>query len=206
MRKKRTNKALITFIKSPSLGNAKTRIAKVAGGEAAMQIYRQLLAITRDVVLNVDCSRLLYYAQYIDHHDEWSSDHFNKYIQSEGDLGERMKSAFEEAFKLHNQVIIIGSDCPYIDHHIIESAFDSLDRYDVVIGPSNDGGYYLIGMAKPYFSLFDNMPWSTTALFDLTIDKCKQEKYSYHLCPTLSDIDYIEDWNAYLDYVHSDNG
>jgi len=190
-------RSLIIFVRRPELGKVKTRLAAEVGDEKALSIYIRLLEHTKDASLQVDCSRLLWYVDQIDHDDMWSSDDFEKHEQIEGDLGERMKEAFAKALINHNKAIIIGSDCPKLSSEVIEEAFSSLEKHDTVIGPTYDGGYYLLGMKKLHVSLFDNMRWSVDDVFDNTIDRIRQNSLSYHELPILSDVDYKEDWDKH---------
>ena len=91
------------------------------------------------------------------------------------------------------KVIIIGSDCYDLKTEIIEGAFDALSANDVVIGPAEDGGYYLIGMKKRHKNLFENKEWGTSNVLLDSILTIKEQKLSYQLMPTLNDVDTIED-------------
>ncbi|MDP6908119.1 MAG: TIGR04282 family arsenosugar biosynthesis glycosyltransferase [Flavobacteriales bacterium] len=187
------NQELIIFIKNPVEGNVKTRIAASLGNVKALEIYKQLLDITRDTVINVKCGKYLFYSDKIEN-DSWISSIFHKHLQKGDTLGERMKNAFELLFsKQANKVVIIGSDCPELTSEIINTAFNVLDEKDVVIGPAKDGGYYLLGMKKPLSILFENKEWSTDSVFEDTIVDLMENRLTYTLLPTLSDVDNIYD-------------
>ena len=141
--------ALIIFIKNPELGKVKTRIARTTGDEKALDIYFQLSKITRENALllrGVTC--YLFYSDFVDSMDNWSNIIFQKKLQIQGDLGEKMQAAFAEILNLHPRVCIIGSDCPLLSTDILNQAFMGLEKNDFVVGPSTDGGYYLLGMSK----------------------------------------------------------
>ena len=104
-----------------------------------------------------------------------------------------MKKAFEMVLEKHSKVVIIGSDCPELTATIIEDAFHALNTHDVVVGPSHDGGYYLLGLTEFYSHLFDNINWSTSSVFHQTIEKMKTNEISFDLLPTLYDLDTIDD-------------
>lgn len=181
------------------MGKAKTRIATTLGDEAALSIYIRLLQITREVVDGLDgIARFLFYSDEINHSDPWSNAIYSKHLQSDGDLGDRMSKAFATALDTCDQVIIIGSDCPYIDGDIINQAFVQLDDNDVVIGPTFDGGYYLLGMKSQHAALFENMPWSTDQVYPMTVQIIEKMQLDYWVGPKLNDIDHAEDWSAYL--------
>ena len=140
---------LLLFIKNPRLGYVKTRLAASVGNEAALQIYHILLEKTREAALGSEAERWLWYSDEIPENDDWSANLFNKKLQPGGDLGNRMSGAFNAAFEAGAQkVVIIGSDCPEVTGELLEEAFDQLASNDVVIGPTFDGGYYLLGMSQ----------------------------------------------------------
>lgn len=191
--------ALLIFIKNPVKGKVKTRLAKTMGDEEALNIYHKLLSITQTQTMGCNCARYLFYSDVIDTADNWHSNHYLKHIQIGDDLGERMQHAFEFAFKLgHKEVIIIGSDCPTIDAQLLNTALDELKHKEVVIGPSEDGGYYLLGMNKMIPALFEHMPWSQPNLLEQSVQLLKHQQINYHLLPTLNDIDTEADWKQYL--------
>lgn len=191
------NPALIIFIKNPIPGKAKTRIAQTAGIKKAHDIYIQLLEITRGYTTKTQTKKYLFYDQFIDHEDEWEDSLFEKKLQSDGDLGKRMACAFDEISKKHEQIAIIGSDCPYLTSKKLEAAFAVLQKTEIVIGPSTDGGYYLLGMKKFHPELFENILWSTSSVFQKTIEIAEQNKWTIGVLEHLTDIDTEEDWNNY---------
>lgn len=194
MMKKMTNKvALIIMIKNPVLGKAKTRIAKTTGDEEALRIYKLLLAHTRAVTTATHVDRYLYYSDYIEE-DDWSDHKYNKRVQTNGDLGARLRAAFSELSHEYDKMLVIGSDCAEITPDHIHSAAEALDHYDIVIGPVHDGGYYLLGMKGYHPEVITDIDWSTDAVTAQTLSKAKQKDLSYHKIETLHDIDYHEDW------------
>jgi len=111
-----------------------------------------------------------------------------------------MQHAFEFVFKLgHSKAIIIGSDCPTLNINILNEALQQLNQNEVVIGPSEDGGYYLLGMNKMLPELFENMPWSQPNLLQQSIKLLERNKTTYFLLPTLNDIDNEADWKTYVE-------
>jgi rSAM/selenodomain-associated transferase 1 len=188
---------IIIFIKNPELGKAKTRLASTLGPERALGIYIALLGHTRQVVSSVPARRLLYYSSFIDTQDEWSDRDFEKHLQIEGGLGEKMATAFQQAFETETPVLIVGSDCAQLTPDILLSAIDKLKTHDVVLGPAEDGGYYLLGMNRFLPELFQDIAWSTEQVFPQTLAIIEKLGASYGLLPTLSDIDYEEDWDKY---------
>jgi rSAM/selenodomain-associated transferase 1 len=189
--------ALLVFIKNPVLGKAKTRLAATVGDEEAMRIYLKLLSHTRQQASRVKAVRLLFYSHFVDGDDEWDNQYFSKYLQSGEDLGSRMDAGFEEGFRQAGKVVVIGSDCPRISTEIIKEAFLALEKSEIVIGPSLDGGYYLLGMAKHYPSLFEGVEWSTDVVFQQTLARCEALGIRPAILPKLPDVDYWEDWERW---------
>ena len=204
--------ALIIFIKNPQLGKVKTRLAKTVGDEKALEIYLELSKITRE-----NCQMLLqstqllrgqsviqpyvFYSDFINKNDDWSNDIFEKAVQLGDDLGDRMSNAFAFILQNHAKACIIGSDCPTLSAAILEAAFESLDNHDFVVGPSTDGGYYLLGMNAdvPPQYLFENMVWSTENVLPETLKRIKAQHKTVALLPELTDVDEEKDWINYLE-------
>ncbi len=110
--------------------------------------------------------------------------------QIKGDLGEKMLDAFEKSFaaKARN-IVMIGTDCPAITSDLLEEAFFKLKRHDLVIGPAEDGGYYLIGLSKRASFLFKDISWGSGKVFKQTKTKAVEYGLSMAILETLSDID-----------------
>ena len=105
-----------------------------------------------------------------------------------------MGNAFEQGFSLgYGAIVLIGSDCLELNERILLEAFEHLADHDIVIGPTSDGGYYLIGMKKLYKDVFRNKSWSTKSLFEETLQSIKTLGLHVHCLPRLSDIDTEED-------------
>lgn len=187
-------KQLIVFVKNKELGKVKTRLAKTIGDEKALYIYKALLQHTCSTAGKVEAIRKVYYTSFIDSNDEFEGDLFEKRIQTEGDLGGKMYTAFKDSFgEFSDKVVLIGSDCYEITSQIIENAFSALSTHDFVLGPANDGGYYLVGMKNLNKSIFVNMTWSTENVLLDTILQVKALKKTFHLLPTLTDVDEEKD-------------
>lgn len=185
---------LLILIRNPQLGKVKTRLARTLGDAEALRIYLVLLDRTRRAAQDVEATRWLFYSDFIPEEDAWSASDFIKKVQYPGDLGERMASAFQAAFDAGaTKALIIGSDCPDMSGEVLQKAFDALDRSDFVIGPTPDGGYYLLGMKQPERSVFQDIEWSTETVRSRTEEKIQTAGYSCALLPVLSDLDTEED-------------
>ena len=106
-----------------------------------------------------------------------------------------MSDAFSEVFNAgFGQAVIIGSDCLQLQAQVFEDAFAILQYKDLVIGPANDGGYYLLGMKKMHEFIFRNKDWSTDSVLKQTFEDIARHQLSVGLLPELIDIDTEEDW------------
>ncbi len=133
----------------------------------------------------------------------WIGPLFQLSTQQGEKLGDRMRKAFEVTFaEGSKRTIIIGTDVPELDFPTLECAFETLVRHDVVIGPSNDGGYYLLGMNAPVKELFDGVAWSSETVYRETIRRLHRLNLSFAQLNELADIDTITDYKAYQDRMH----
>lgn len=190
---------LLLFIRNPRLGQVKTRLARTVGDAEALRIYRILLEKTRQAALGVHAERWLYYTDATEQGDGWPETDFLKKVQHSGDLGERMHHAFWEAFETGTRkALIIGSDCPGLNPEILGQAFDALDHSDFVLGPTPDGGYYLLGMNQLEASVFQDIAWSTETVCRDTLEKIHTLEKTVTLLPVLSDVDTEEDWLRWI--------
>jgi hypothetical protein len=110
-----------------------------------------------------------------------------------------MVSAFNKALgSPYRSVVIIGTDIPGINGQLLTSAVKSLQEHDVVLGPTVDGGYYLIGLRVPVPALFENMPWSTDQVYALTERKIQALGLSLAVLPKLRDLDTVADLDQFV--------
>lgn len=181
---------LILFVRKPELGKVKTRLAAGIGKKQALEVYNKLLHHTRECLHPLSVQICVWYAGEIEENDLWEG--FEKYLQQGNDLGERMEYAFRKSFlEGASKVVIIGSDNPWLQTHHITQAFDALQHADAVIGPAEDGGYYLLGMRRPFFQVFKNKSWSTETVLKDTLKDLHGKDVI--LLETLNDVDRAED-------------
>ncbi|MEH6535099.1 MAG: TIGR04282 family arsenosugar biosynthesis glycosyltransferase [Psychroserpens sp.] len=191
-----TKNALIVFARNPELGKCKTRLAKSLGDQSALDIYKYLLQHTANIAKNVDASRYVFYSDEINLNDIWSNTYFSKKLQTGNDLGRRMHNAFEELLNSgYEKVIIIGSDLLDLSEDIIEQAFQKLETNEVVIGPAEDGGYYLLGMKILHSEVFKNKAWGSETVRKDTLKDLRNSHV--YLLKELNDIDTFEDMKHY---------
>ncbi len=183
---------VLIFTRNPELGKVKTRLAKTIGDQKALEIYTLLLQKTKDTTQNLTCDKAVYYSVKIRENDIWNENTYQKHQQNGEDLGIRMENAFINAFNTgYEKVIIIGSDLFDLTPKHINDAFEKLNTNDVVIGPAEDGGYYLLGMKKIHPSIFKNKKWGTSTVRKDTLNDLKNNKIT--LLEELNDIDVYDD-------------
>jgi len=202
--------AIIVFIKFPAEGKVKTRLAKTMGNKFAVSLFRVCAEHTFSELLKVEemGSDLFFFCSEqneIEQVMEWAGNNFKYYSQQGRDLGIKMYNAFNTVFKEgYKKAIIIGTDTPDISMNIIQSAISVLDNYSVVIGPANDGGYYLLGFKSKLIDLFSGIEWSTNSVLDKTIEKLNKSNLNYYILDELTDIDTLEDLQYWLKYNKDD--
>lgn len=183
---------VLVFTRNPELGKVKTRLAKTLGDQAALDIYSFLLAHTEAILRPLNCDKAVYYSVKVRTNDIWDEQIYQKHQQYGEDLGLRMLQAFQKAFdQNYDKVIIVGSDLYDLTAKHIEEAFQQLDQHDVVFGPAQDGGYYLLGMKSLYSPVFKNKSWGEDRVLEDSLNDLKNQ--SVYQLEMLNDIDVFED-------------
>lgn len=186
-----SNQLLIIFIRRPELGKVKTRLAQETSNETALAVYNDLLTHTHHITKNLEVDKWVFYTDEIEFEDLWDEGEFMKMIQAQGDLGEKMQSAVFKGFGAgYLEVLVIGSDVEDLSTEIIEDAFEQV-KNQTVIGPAEDGGYYLLGLNEPRTDVFTNKEWGTDTVLRDTLKDLENEEV--FLLDELNDIDYLED-------------
>lgn len=192
----KTKRLLLIFTRNPVLGKVKSRLARDIGAEKALEIYKALLLHTNGITRDMKADKWLYYSGGIPEHDIWNSEVFTKKEQIGEDLGAKMERAFREGFAAgYDQIVIIGSDMLDLQQVHIEMAFKKLNETDTVLGPAEDGGYYLLGLNQELPKLFQNKSWGENTVFKDTL-KDLNDDYSCSFLEILNDIDVISDIKA----------
>jgi rSAM/selenodomain-associated transferase 1 len=199
-RKNRT--AYILFTRNPVIGKVKTRLAAEVGEEEALRIYLLMLHHSLKVVDYFPSQDVKIYI------DEYPEDrnYLGKYkdhlfLQRGVDLGQKMEFAIEEQLLEYDQALLFGTDILELDKDVFALAKDQLKRRDAVLGPSKDGGYYLIGLKRSLPIIFKEIPWSSDQVAKNTIRRIINTNLSLFLTPVLGDVDYKADWEKYRNLV-----
>ncbi|MDY7098324.1 MAG: TIGR04282 family arsenosugar biosynthesis glycosyltransferase [Pseudomonadota bacterium] len=180
---------LILFARYPVPGECKTRLIPAVGPEGAAAIHRQLAQRTAELLRTSGCEvTVAITGADPDAFARWLGAGMDFVPQTDGDLTDRLLP-----FVDHAPVIFFGSDTPDLSASHIDEAVRALVNSEVVIGPAEDGGYYLIGMQRPLPELLTDMLWSTDQVLPETLRRLEQMGIAPHLLETLSDCDTPED-------------
>jgi rSAM/selenodomain-associated transferase 1 len=189
---------LMVFVRDPEKGKIKSRLAASLGQEATRKLYRCFVVDLLGNISEGDYRIAICFHPPDSGHaiSEWLGPDYLYAPQTGEDLGERMENAFREAFAGgYLKAALIGSDLPDLPPDIVEEAFRKLDDCQSVIGPATDGGYYLIGFRREYFSpvVFDGIEWGTGSVFGATIRLLHMAGRTVHVLPQWRDMDRIGD-------------
>jgi rSAM/selenodomain-associated transferase 1 len=189
---------IMVFCKAPIPGQVKTRLIPYLTGEEAAQLHCELTEKTLQIATqNRLCEVSVWCSPSIEHPFFTMLDQsyaIERYLQQGADLGERMHQAFGQVLTRFSSAIIIGCDCPSLSSDDLEQALSQLTQgKSCVLVPAEDGGYVLIGLNQPQAALFDNMPWGTDKVLELTRVRLQSLKLDYHELDTQWDLDTVPD-------------
>jgi rSAM/selenodomain-associated transferase 1 len=199
---------LLVFARLPERGAVKTRLAQSIGDDAALTAYETML---RDLLASIGSSlpeteiEILWAPTEIANGETLSRafGDFATAMQTGDSLGDRLSMAFSERFFFHNtqKIIAIGVDDPRLPRDLIDHAFALLESCEWVIGPAEDGGYYLIGCRAGAFDpiIFEDVAWGTSSVFASTVNKIAEWQSSVAVLPVRWDVDVLADWERYLE-------
>lgn len=190
-----SRRLLMVFARNPSPGRVKSRLAESMGEKRALEIYCRLLDHTRHVALEVEADRQVWFTRATNELEHWPEEDFERRLQRGDGLGSRMQNAFRAAFRSgYGRVVVIGSDCADLRGKHLRRAFRELRKRPVVLGPSADGGYYLLGTDRFLPSLFRGIEWGTDKVFDRTLEAARTSGMQVGRLPELNDVDTESDW------------
>jgi rSAM/selenodomain-associated transferase 1 len=158
---------LAVFVRPPTAGKVKTRLAALFGERGAAELYQAFVEDTLRLCSRVRAAgRVDVVLWSAGPEDDIVSEWANRMgvpvrLQPEGDLGVKLVAAFEEGLRHYERVVIIGSDSPSLPIEHIGAAFDALEEAPMMLGPANDGGYYAVGASHRVRPSFEGVRWST---------------------------------------------
>jgi rSAM/selenodomain-associated transferase 1 len=197
---------LLVFARLPERGRVKTRLAESIGEDAALAAYETML---RDLLTSIGRPspdveiEILWAPTEIANGDSLSNafGDLPTAMQTGATLGDRLSMSFSERFFFHatQKIVAIGVDDPSLPRDLIDHALALLDSCEWVLGPAEDGGYYLIGCRAAAFdpAIFHDVTWGTPSVFATTVSKIAEWQSTVAVLPTRWDIDVAEDWERY---------
>ena len=200
----RKEKALILFFKYPEMGVVKTRLANELGNDFTLELYKCFIADILETSKMIDAEIFIAGAatDSVKNEDFYWEEEYTCFRQKGADIGTRMYNAFREVGgRGYQDLVLIGGDTPDLPAAYIDEAFQRLNEYDMVLGPTVDGGYYLIAFHNEALDhgFFSDIPWSTSRVLNQTLDRAKKTGKTYFLLPTLRDIDEVDDLRRFYE-------
>lgn len=202
-------KALALFLKYPEKGAVKTRIAKALGDDFTLKLYTCFVADVLEISSSIAADTVMLYSltDNAKNKDCFAEEKHVCLPQQGADLGRRMHNAFRDICRQgYKKVVLIGSDVPDLPPAYIEKAFQGLADHELVLGPSIDGGYYLIALraATVDYGIFREVPWSTSQVLQQTLENIHQLNITYSMLPWWSDIDEVNDLRRFYNIHKKD--
>lgn len=203
-----SKKSIVVFAKYPEPGKVKTRIGNYLGHDYSCMIYEAMLLDLIDKLAFQDLCSCCFYVyppeKTAAFAASYSLNNDSVFPQKGFDLGMRMFNSLMEQINMGaDEVVCIGSDIPAISLVHIDSAFSILSSHDAVLGPADDGGYYLIGTRKKVVSdfYFSGISWSSSSVLSETISKMKSMGLTHNSIQSLRDLDDLSDLEFYKDLL-----
>jgi rSAM/selenodomain-associated transferase 2/rSAM/selenodomain-associated transferase 1 len=190
---------LIIFTKYPEPGQVKTRLIPVLGEGGAASLHRAMTERTLSWAKflagkNPDLIEIWFEGGSRQRMEEWLGPEFDYFHQGDGDLGERMARIFWENFQRgKKEVVLVGVDCPELTAFHAQVAFNALKNHDLVLGPTNDGGYCLIGLKRMVPEIFKSITWETDKVHNETLERARNRGLSVKDLNILHDVDVPQD-------------
>ncbi|MCA9245614.1 MAG: TIGR04282 family arsenosugar biosynthesis glycosyltransferase [Planctomycetales bacterium] len=186
---------LSVFAKYWEPGQVKTRLARDIGDVGAAELHREFLATTLARIGNAgDARTIVFTPQEMEGaFADLAGPAWRRESQSRGTLGDRLKAHLANQWRAGaTNCLILGADCPHLPLEAIDEAFQRLETHDAVLGPSDDGGYWLLGLHR-MLPIFDDIAWGTETVFQTTIDRLRAQNRRVHILPNCFDIDTSRD-------------
>ncbi len=206
------NNIILLFTRYPQPGQSKTRLIPALGAKGAAHLQKKMTEKILSTLHKLQEKNSFTLEVHYDGGNialmrKWLGDSYHFHKQPNRSLGNRMEEAILPHLPSQIGILLVGSDCPDISVEILQDALQSLSTHEVVLGPTFDGGYYLIGVTahltpQHLHLLFKDISWSTETVFAETLKRIIKNNLTYRLIKKLHDIDTPEDLR-YIDH-HTD--
>ncbi|MBU2955081.1 TIGR04282 family arsenosugar biosynthesis glycosyltransferase [Marinobacter sp. F3R08] len=196
----------LQFAKWPEAGRVKTRLMPELGPAGALDAHIRLTLAVLDNLCATGYPVEFWWDRPADDRpgeaasiiEELEGAGLDQKVQEGNSLGERMHRSLEQSLRHFDRALVVGSDCPSVDPDYARKAVACLDKHDVVLGPSDDGGYVLIGASRVVEGMLDDIAWGTPAVLAQTCERLEAAGLSYYLLEPRWDVDEPEDWARFL--------
>jgi rSAM/selenodomain-associated transferase 1 len=194
---------IVLFVKYPSAGRVKTRLAQIIGPHNAARMYEHFVHDIIGAVRTVAAPVWIFFdpPHQKKQFQNWLGNNFSYAAQSGVDLGQKMKNAFQHVFAAgFSEALLMGSDIPDLPVEHLERGLKALQADKVVVGPAGDGGYYLIGFTEHNFlpEVFENIRWGTDTVYEQTLNTLRKRRRKAFQLPRWNDVDTAEDLKEML--------
>lgn len=184
---------LVIFVKYPEPGKVKTRLGTEIGFQAAASLYRLFMEQTFELAQQSSVEKIFVAFAPREREANFSEivpDSFELVPQDGQTLGAKMLNAFQYTFAAGAEgTVILGSDSPTLPLQLLETAFATLTKHDLVLGPAEDGGYYLIGMKEGHSGIFESIEWSSSSVLEATLKRAEESQLRVKLLKRWYDVD-----------------
>lgn len=184
---------LCIFVKAPRAGAVKTRLATTVGAEAAARLAGAFFWDTLALAEQIASCRVVVALAGNDSMFRTLPDRVEVWPQGEGDLGARLERILQRALAERPRAVAIGTDSPGLPATFLLQALTTLDAHDAVLGPADDGGFYLLGLRVCPTGLLQNIPWSTSETCARTLERLQAVQFTVGLLPPWFDVDTTEE-------------
>lgn len=192
------------FAKLPRPGAVKTRLAAAVSSEWAARVAEAFLRDSLARLAALPVYRMVVFAP-AEAEAEFADLVRGKYElapQTSGDLGQRMETFIAGQLAAGAYaVVLVGADSPTLPVEYVRQAFTALSRADVVLGPAQDGGYYLVGCGRQIPPIFHGIAWSSSGVLAQTIDRLQDSTWRLAVLPPWYDVDTVQDWSLLRGHV-----